>query len=113
MLGEVASNKDNEIVKDKKVRYLPPQGVEDSGYNPYESELLEVHYGTPKRSLTTARLSGYLRGFRINLSVVCPNPEKAKNRLTLTRREGDDITKAMNNLVETLIKHAFGEDLKI
>jgi len=100
-------------MQDKKVRYLPPQGVEDTGYNPYESELLEVHYGTPKRSLTTTRLSGYLRGFRINLSVVSPNPKKAKNRLTLTRREGDDITKAMNNLVETLIKHTVGEEAVI
>ena len=81
-----------------------------SGYSPDKSEVFEVHYGTPKRGLTTARLRATLRGFRINVSVVCPEPEKRKGRLTLTRREGDDITKAMHNLVEMLIKHAFGKD---
>jgi len=81
-----------------------------SGYSPDESEVFEVRYGTPKRSLTTARLRATLRGFRINVSVVCPQPEKHKGRLTLRRREADDITKAMHNLVEMLIKHAFGQD---
>ena len=97
----------------EKIRDLSVLPDEKSGYSPDEPEVFEVRYGTPKRGLTTARLRATLRGFRINVSVVCPEPEKRKDRLTLRRREADDITKAMHNLVEALIKHAFGQDVVI
>lgn len=79
-------------------------------YSPDESEVFEVLYGTPKCGYTTARLRATLRGFRVNISVVCPEPEKRQGSLSLTRREADDITQAMHNLVSALVKHALGKD---
>mgnify|MGYP001608381004 CR=1 FL=1 len=110
MLGEVLSDKENKSVKKIKVGDFGMGVYPKTGYSPDESEVFEVHYGTPKRSLTTARLRAHLGSFRINVSVVCPNPEKSKRRLALTRRETDDITQAMRNLVKMLVKHALGED---
>lgn len=93
-----------------EVRNLGMFPDDKTGYSPYESEVFEVVDGTPKRGLTTARLRATLGGFRKNVSVVCPEPEQRKGRLSLTRREGDDLTKAMHYLVEMFVKHAFGKN---
>jgi len=81
-------------------KYEPGDGAK-------ESEVLEIRHRTPKRGLATARLRAHLGGFRINLSVVGPETEQPKHRFSFTRREGDDITQAAHNLIETLKEKAF------
>jgi len=82
-------------------------------YSLYKPEAFEVHYSTPKRGFTTARFRANLLGFRVNLSVVGPEPEKPKASFELTSREFNDITQAAANLVEMLIQHAFGKDTSV
>ena len=97
-------------MKKVKIANLSMFPDKKTGYSPDESEVFEVPYRTPKRGFTTARLRATLGGFRINDSVVCPEPNKPKGHLTLTRREGDDIPEVMHNLVEALNKHTFGKE---
>lgn len=86
-------------------------GTEDkSRYSRYKPESLEVHYGTPKCGFTTTCFRANQFGFRVNLSVVGPEPEKHKDNVELTAGEFDVITQATANLVEMLIKHTFGEE---
>ena len=71
----------------------------------------EVHYRTPKRGLATVRFRTNMLGCRINIEVVCPEPEKPKDSLGLPVGEFNNIMQAASNLVEMLMEHAFGEDL--
>jgi len=70
----------------------------------------EVHYSTPKRGLATVRFRSNVSGCRINISIVCPEPEKPKGSLDLPIGEFDDIMQAASNLVEILMERAFGKD---
>ena len=100
-------------MQEVKIGNLGMFADDESGYSPYQAEVFQVAYGTPKRGLATARLRATQGSFRINVSIVCPESEKRKDCLSLTRRESDDITKALHYLVETLTKHAFGDDPKV
>ena len=75
-----------------------------------EAEGFKVFYSTPKRGFATVRFRTNVSGSRINISVVCPEPEKAKDSLDLSTREFEDILQAAANLVKVLLEHAFGKD---
>jgi len=110
VLGEVASNKKEELMQKVKVGNLTPRGSHYPVHSLYQYEPFQDSDGTPRRRFTTAWFLTKKGYFRINLSIVGPKLKKPKGEIPLSDRKPEDILKEITDMVAAFDKQTLGED---